>query len=253
MCAPVLFLYIGLIVMLINVLSLTAQEATRSSIPDEAQVTVTANRPTLLILENDKAGTVITITAEAVDNTQIDPVLWITDSHSRLLAYNHNTLTDDGLVNVSARIGNLILPTTGLYSIYVDSFNGVQTGDVTVTIRASDLFDMHVEARDETELVTFSLREASVFSYVVTASSGDILTITAFDSNGQLDPYLRVGDSNGNIIITNDDHNSRDLTLNTFDARIAEWHVPADDSYVIEVLDFLGRAGTMTLEIRKQQ
>ena len=239
--------------LLANVLSLAAQEETRYSIPDEAQVTVSVDSPTLLILNNETPGAVVTITAEAVDNTQIDPVLWITDSASRLLAYNHNTLTDDGLVDVSARIVNLILPTVGLYSIYVDSFNGVQTGDITVTIRESNLFDVHIEARDKMEIITFSLPEDSVFSYAVTVSSGDILTITAFDGNGQLDPYLRIVDSSGNIVASNDDHNSHDLTLNTFAARIAEWHIPADDTYVIEVLDFLGRAGAMALEIREQR
>jgi hypothetical protein len=242
-----------IILPLINVLSLAAQEAIPYSINDEVHVTVTAASPTLLLLENDKAGAVITITAEAVDNAQIDPVLWIVDSDSRLLAYNHNTLTNEGLVDVSARIDNLVLPSTGLYTIYVDSFNGVQTGDIIVTIRASDLFDIQVEERDEIELITFSLPEDSVFSYAVAASSGDVLTITAFDRNNQLDPYLRIIDSGGNIILTNDDHNSRDLTLNIFDVRIAEWQIPVNDTYMIEVLDFLGRAGAMILEIRKQR
>jgi hypothetical protein len=244
---------LGLIILLLSVLSITAQEEIRYSLNDEVLVTVTPESATLLIVETDTTGAVITITARAVDNTQLDPVLWITDSDSRLLAYNHNTLTDEGLVDVSARIDNLILPTTGLYSIYVDSFNGVQTGEVTVTIRETNLFDMQVEELDAMELVTFSLREDSVFSYTVTATSGDILTVTAFDGNGQLDPYLRIVDSSGNIIMANDDHHTPDLTLNTFDARIAEWQVPADDTYAIEVLDFLGRAGVMTLEIREQR
>src|SRR5687767_13374138 len=109
------------ILFLLLTLPLSAQEgdARPLTLNDEAVVTITANNPAPLILDNATAGAVITITARAVDNTQVDPVLWLVDSESRLLAYNHNTLTADGLIEVAAAIPNLVLPTVGLYTIYV--------------------------------------------------------------------------------------------------------------------------------------
>jgi hypothetical protein len=155
------------------------------------------------------------------------------------------------LIDVSAEIANVVLPTTGLYSIYVDSFNGVQAGAVEVTIRESDRFNMVVETGDAGEVISFTLPEDTVFTYPFTVEGGDNYTITAYDGTGQLDPYLRIVDSRGNVITTNDDHNSPDLTLNIFDARITAWQVPSDDTYTLEVMDFLGQSGQMTLEIRK--
>jgi hypothetical protein len=246
--------HLCLLLLLIMTLPLQAQEEERQYIVnDDAIVTMTADNPASLVLTNEIAGAVITVTANAVDRTQVDPVLWIVDGEGRLLAYNHNILTDEGVIDVSARINNLILPTVGLYTIYVDSFNGVSTGDVEVTIREKDRFNIVVEETGSLHVMRLTLPEDSIFTYPITVQAGDKLTITARDGNRQLDPYLRIVDSNGNPIVSNDDHNSDDFSLNIFDARIADWEVLADDTYVLEVSDFLGREGNVLLEIRKHR
>jgi hypothetical protein len=244
-----------LILLLLFIFPLQAQEndARPLTLNDEAVVTVAADAPVTLTLDNDTAGAVITITARAVDSTQVDPVLWLVDREARLLAYNHNTLTDEGLIDVAAAIPNLVLPTAGLYTIYVDSFNGVSTGEVEVTIRETDRFNVVVEETGSLHVMRLTLPEDSIFVYPITVQEGDSITITVRDGNRQLDPYIRIADSNGNPIVSNDDHASDDLSLNIFDARIADWQVPTDDTYMLEVSDFLGRAGNVLLEIRKHR
>jgi hypothetical protein len=244
-----------LILLLLLTLPLSAQEddVRPLTLNDEAIVTVAADAPVTLTLDNDTAGAVITITARAVDSTQVDPVLWLVDSEARLLAYNHNTLKADGLIDVAAAIPNLVLPTAGLYTIYVDSFNGVSTGEVEVTIRETDRFNIVVEETGSLHVMRLTLPEDSIFVYPITVQQGDSITITVRDSNRQLDPYIRIVDSNSNPVMSNDDHASADLSLNIFDARIADWQVPVADTYMLEVRDFLGRAGNMLLEIRKHR
>jgi hypothetical protein len=242
-----------LILLLSLALPLYAQEddARHYTVNDEAIVTITADAPATLTLDNATAGAVITITARAVDSTQVDPVLWLVDSEAHLLAYNHNTLADDGLIDVAAAIPNLVLPTTGLYTVYVDSFNGVSTGEVEVTIRETDRFKVVVEETGSLHVMRLALPEDSIFVYPITVQQGDNITITVRDGNRQLDPYIRIVDSNGVPVVSNDDHNSHDFRLNIFDARIADWEVPVADTYLLEVSDFLGRAGNVLVEIRK--
>jgi hypothetical protein len=244
-----------LILLLLLTLPLSAQEdnARPLTLNDEAVVTVVVDAPAILTLDNATAGAVITITARAVDGTQVDPVLWLVDSEARLLAYNHNTLAADGLIDVAAAITNLVLPTAGLYTIYVDSFNGVSTGEVEVTIRETDRFNIIVDETGSLHVMRLSLPEDSIFVYPITVQQGDIMTITVRDGNRQLDPYIRIVNSNGVPVMSNDDHTSADLSLNIFDARITDWQVPADDTYMLEVSDFLGRAGNVLLEIRKHR
>lgn len=244
-----------LMLLLIMTLPIQAQEGDEQhlTVDDEAIVTITADNPATMILANEIAGTVITIGANAIDDTQVDPVLWIVDSEGRLLAYNHNTFTDEGSIDVSARIDNLILPTAGLYTIYVDGFNGVSTGEVEVTIHQTDRFNIVVEETGSLYVMRLTLPEDSIFTFPITAQEGDRLTITARDGSRHLDLYIRIVDSSGNVVISNDDHASNDLALNIFDARIADWFVPADDTYMLEVSDFLGREGNLLLEIRKHR
>jgi hypothetical protein len=244
-----------LILLLLLAFPIHAQEGDTPPLTrnDEAVVTVTADAPATLTLDNDTVGAVITIMARAVDNTEVDPVLWLVDSEARLLAYNHNTLTNDGLIDVTAVITNLVLPTAGLYTIYVDSFNGVSTGEVEVTIRETDRFNVVVEETGSLHVMRLTLPEDSIFVYPITVQEGDNISITVRDGNRQLDPYIRIVDSNGNPIMNNDDHASDDLSLNIFDARITDWQVRADDTYILEVRDFLGRAGDVLLEIRKHR
>ena len=244
-----------LILLLLLTFPLQAQEDDERhyTVNDEAIVTISADNPAILVLANETAGTVITITAQAVDSTWVDPVLWIVDSESRLLAYNDDTLTDEGVIDVSARIENLILPAEGLYTIYIDSFNGVSSGDVEVIIRETDRFNIVVEETGSLHVMRLTLPEDSIFAYPITVQQGDNLTITVRDGNRQLDPYLRIIDSSGNLVISNDDHASDDLTLNIFDARIEGWVVPMDGTFTLEVSDFLGREGNVLLEIRKHR
>jgi hypothetical protein len=218
-------------------------ETRHYTVNDELLVTINAASPTRLILANDVAGQVVTITAQAVDSSQLDPVLWVLDSQGCLLAYNNNS--------GAAQIVNLLLATPGLYHLYVDSFNGVSTGDVAVSIQEADRFNIVIEETGSLHVMRFTLAEDTIFAYPITVQAGDRLTITVRAGNRQLDPVIRIVDSSGKTISSNDDHHSSDLRLNLFDARLANWDVPADDTYILEIWDYLGRLGNIWVEIRK--
>ena len=213
------------------------------------QVQVTADKPGVLIYENSTSGSVFTIETRALSEA-FDSVVWVVDVDNHLLAYNDNALVS-GEIETNAYLANLTLIEAGRYTIYVDSFNGVSEGEVEVVLREHDIFAVVVEETDNATIITASLPEDSVFAYPLVLEAPEILTITARDISGTLDPYLRIVDSSGNILISNDDHHSTDLTLNLFDAQIAEWEAPENATYTIEVLDFLGRAGEIEVQIER--
>jgi hypothetical protein len=221
------------------------------SINDERAVLVTADESAKLVLANDEAGQIVTITARAVDTEQIDPAIWIIDDEAQLLAYNDNSFTAEGAFDPTARISNLELTKSGFYTIYVDSFNGVSEGEVEIVIRQGDPFNTRVNENNARLVIQATLPEDTVFIYSLQVDQDAVFTLTAKDISGTLDPYLRIVDSSGNVIETSDDHTTLDLSLNLFDARIENWLAPADATYTIEVLDFLGWTGDIELKIEQ--
>src|SRR5690606_21953965 len=101
---------------------------------------------------------------------------------------------------------------------------------------------------DGTITIDVRLPEDAIYHYALELSENDIITISVRDTSGTLDPYLSILENNS-LVISNDDHQSPDLTLNRLDSRISEWHVLSDNTYIIEVRDFLGNAGEFELVI----
>lgn len=206
-------------------------------------VNVTEDYPFDIIFSAE-AGQRVRILVEGIE--EFDPVVMVMSPDSNQLAYNDNISPIEGETQAGF---SLKFPASGRYLIRVDTFNGVSEGQANLYI-FDDTHYYQIEEEDNLTRWIAPLAEDSVFSIEQTFSAETPITITAKDSSGDFDPYLRVRDSEGNIIISNDDHNSLDFSLNIFDARIAEWQVPADDTYTIEVFDFLGRAGEVILEIK---
>ena len=231
---------LGILVMSFRVLA-----QADNSIGETFVLSITAdNRASIDYLVENKAE-YVTIQAHSIENEAelFDPVMWIVDSQNLLIAYNDNFNVDN-----FARIENLLLP-PDRYTIWIDSFNGVSEGEVEVQIEPVDPFNEISSVNDDgTITIDVRLPEDAIYRYALELSENDIVTISVRDTSGTLDPYLSILENNSPLL-SNDDHQSSDLTLNRLDSRISEWHVLSDNTYIIEVRDFLGNAGEFELVI----
>lgn len=187
----------------------------------------------------------ITIQVDSASD-EFDPVVWIVDSENRLRAYNNNSADSN-----ASRIENLFLSPDS-YTIFVDSFNGVSEGNVELRLDSTTPFEDDLTNLDNITMLTVNLPEDLVYRYALEISEDETLTITARDLSRTLDPYLVLRDSQNTILASNDDHQSDDFNLNSFDARLSAVQMPSDGIIFIEVHDFIGNAGQFELIIETQ-
>lgn len=195
-------------------------------------VTLSAERPAIITFAGDAAARVtITTSAEAT----LDTTLTLFAPDNTKSAFADDWLAADGSVQRNAQLLDVLLPQTGTYRLQVDSFNGVSVGNVSVEITFANLvFTL------EDSLVVSLVKDSA--AHVVLDSAG-IVTISARDVSGGLDPLLIVRDADGAIVALADDAPA-DAALNTLDAQMTlAWQV----GYLLEVRDFLGRAGAVEL------
>ncbi len=253
--------------LLLSSAGVIAQETAPVLQPDTPQrVTVQPEQAAALTytLQADDAPQSVTLVARAVESAgdsdapPFDPVLLLQSADGEQLAYNDDThaFLEDGTVTVSrdASLEAFMVSAPGTYTLLIDSFNGVSSGEVEVLLTLADPFRISVEDiatdTDSTHTrVEGFLPEGRVYQHTVVLSAGDVLTVTAQDRSGTLDLLLRVSDSSGNQLAENDDHSSYNLALNVLDARIEAVTVPDDGVYTLHLLDFTGEAGTFSLDI----
>jgi hypothetical protein len=188
-----------------------------------------------------RPGVPIQITATAVDAGENTPdlVLWLV-LDGRVVAYNDN----QGESSNPSII--LMSPEDAVYSIYIDSFNGVSTGTAEVLVTLLDPFNLQtLEESDDLTQLSLHLPESQIFRHVFLAS-GDV-SISAKDLSGNLDLYIRLY-VDEQVIAVNDDHNSEDSTLGQFDSWLSL--SLETEFYMLEVRDFLGNAGQIEITIR---
>lgn len=226
-------------------------------VPDEARViALRAEAATDLVYEA-QGGESIKVDVRSADPQTLDPVLTVLDPGGRVIAYVDDTyvVEADGTrrVQVDVALGPLTLREAGPYTLRVDSFNGVSEGEVTVLLRLVDPFETSVEEETPDLLhIRARLPRSEVFRYRYEVGEGERLTITVRDLSFTLDPYLRVLDEDGAELAVNDDHGEFDLTLDVLDARLRDVALPAGP-VIIEVIDFLARAGRFELIIERSE
>lgn len=192
-------------------------------------------------------GEVITLsTMTAITDTAPDTTLEILYPDRHRLEYVDDVVFPDGTVKSDAVIDKIELPVEGVYRIRVDSFNGVSEGEVEVLLTHSTE-SYNVITTDTLTIVSGEIENALTYSLDVEPNTP--LTIVARDISGTLDPVLSIYDAAGTLLAFNDDHQSGDLSLDVFDAQVAELVIEDRTTLEIIVKDFLGRTGTVELII----
>lgn len=199
-------------------------------------------------------------TIEGLDGTYtLDTVIEILSPDGERLAYNDDHHADAAtLAATDSAIERLILMEAGTYLIRVNSFNGVTAGEVEVSHALVSPVDYAITTENETSLIlNVALNPAQPFSYRFTVEAGTQYTIVARDLKGRLDPIITLRDTTPDetVIATNDDYAYRfgdAFILNVFDARIIDAEIPMDGDYTLEVREFLGRGGQITVQMVKR-
>lgn len=187
------------------------------------------------------AQEVITISLRSVsdfDHPLNNPVLEIWDIDGKRIAYN------DDFGDKNARLADIRLPADGAYTIRADTYGGIYAGDFEILLVQSDPFRRAIDG----DTITFHLPAQHVFTHTLKLQAGTLLSITARDVSGGLDPLLWLSDATGLVIASNDDHASADLTLNILDAHL-QVRIAQTGDYVVHIRDFLGRTGQMAVMI----
>ncbi len=211
------------------------------NLDESLDISISAELPRQVLFTLDDTQ-YIRLTASSIDET-IDPVLWIMDANDRLVAYNDNT--DQ---STEAQFDELLLQ-AGDYTIFLDSFNGVSEGTVALMLERIDPNQITITENEQSIVITGHLLEDTHYVHLFEVFAGQILSITAQDQSGNLDPYLLISDDNQQELASNDDHASHNFELNTFDAQIRSYQVLEDGIIHIEIRDFLGRAGAFEIHI----
>jgi hypothetical protein len=192
------------------------------------------------------AGQAVTIDfMQADDDVPLNnPVLGLI-ADGRLLAFNNDAHPN----TKDAQIRSYVLPVTGEYWIYADTYGGIYAGDLTLTLTFVDSIISHSSQNQSSTMVNVLMPARQVYRYQMDFQAGDTVTLTAQSRTTGQDLVLWLYDEAGNLLAYNDDHGIIDDTLNDLDAQIRDFVIPSDGTFEIVVSDLLDTAGEFMLMI----
>lgn len=211
--------------------------------------TITSQQPLVLAGFRGTGGQTIDLVMER-DSGDLDPFLLVQDASGREVARGDDVTTAD----TTAAIRGLTLPEDGDYLIVASRYGqrfGASIGDFTLTIAlhspGSETSGTIAEPIVYDELRTGTITNAR-FEYVYTfeGQAGDLISMQASKSGGNLDTALILADHFGNILFRNDD----DVTNTSTDAVMRQALLPADGYYSVVVTRFQGQSGITAGDFR---
>lgn len=248
-----------------NALLLTATVPTTPEVNTVASAqSITANTPMAVQLTGQGAvdftytatgAETINVTARSVVANTVDTTVEVLDSSGVRLAYNDDrspAINDSSLGAFDSAIQDLALPGAGTYTIRVGSFNNTGFGEVELLVQSSAAEATSSDtppAGTTSEVIPGAITPGGVFAYSFAASEGETITIAVLDASGTLDPRLLLMDSGFDGLTENDDHASDDPALDSLDAKIEDFVVPASGAYNLLVSDFDNAGGAFELLI----
>lgn len=213
-----------------------AQGGTTIGLGDTVTGSLTDAAPSATYTLQAEAGQVVTVTLTSED---FDSYLSILDSTGTAIAEN------DDSIGTNSGIQAFVLPAGTSYQILVESYSqhnnsGAETGAYTLSVVEQQI--AHIEY---TQSVSDSLTDTVMSQdYVFTGQEGDAVVINL--NSDDFDSYLRLLDSSGNEIASNDDSG------NSLNSQIGPYVLPATGSYTIRASSLGGSsAGAYTLTLGK--
>jgi hypothetical protein len=249
-------------IIILVVLSLSiayAQDDTpkRMFASEPLKVYLTGEEPVDLIYEA-AGGQTISVFATSLDSNEedLDSKLEIFNEDGDRLAENDDRETLD----LNPAVEDLELPSAGLYTIRLSTFQRSAAGGVEVELITSepDIPTINLGGDDECEDVSLVYGDTLTGDVVddrpteltFCGTEGDVVTITAIATNPEStdqDLYLSLLDSDGNELITDDDSAARF----EFDPQIQSFELPYTGIYTVQVSSIDSLSGEFTLMVEE--
>lgn len=235
--------------------------------PDESR-TVTLTPGAAVLLPYESPGDEwLRLTLHSIvppgDDRLNNPVLAVRHPDGHHLAYNNDhpdmAPSDDAdgegtaFYPTDAGIPALYLADPGTYLVRVESYGRLYDGAFLLTAARIDPYQEQTETDGPLTTITGLLPPAMPYETTLSLDEGERLTLTLQDLGRRLDPTLRLIGPDGDTLAFNDDHNSADFSLDSFDSRISGFVAPAAGDYAVIVADFSGTGGRFRLEIQRER
>ncbi len=213
------------------------------------QGTITTQQPMVFYTYQGVAGQAVDISMTR-DSGDLDAFMVVLDAAGRELARNDDT----SVASTNAIIRGLTLPEDGDYLIVASRYGqrfGLSVGDFTLRVSLHNATEpasgTFAETTEYGELRAGTINNAQ-FEHIYTfqAQAGDLLSMTAAATAGNLDTALTVSDNLGNVLARNDD----DIGNASTDAALRQMLIPADGMYSVIVSRFQGPRGTTAGDFR---
>ncbi|MCU0481079.1 MAG: PPC domain-containing protein [Anaerolineae bacterium] len=171
----------------------------------------------------------------------LDPIISVMNSDGSLVAYQ-----DDANGGEDNHLRALAIPNTGQYTLIISRFGydlGTTAGNYELLIeRIGNGSGFGCALRyGDTVFQVIDNQQPEVF-YSFRARLGDLINVTMRRRSGNLDPYIRLIDSNNQILTENDDVPGTDTAVASLEA----FFIPADGTYYIQATRYGFIAGQST-------
>ncbi len=186
-----------------------------------------------------RQGDVVDITLSRTEGS-LDPLLILTDDQNNLI-----TRDDDSAPGYDAAILSQQLPHDGTYFVIVTRFGqerGLTTGGYALTLShvgattSGSGTELQYGDSVVSELNTGQFQQV----YVFRANRGDIIQVTMQRISGNVDPLLILADSQGSVLMVNDEDADSPGTL---DAAIRDFRITKTGNYMLIATRFGREAG----------
>jgi hypothetical protein len=191
---------------------------------------------------NGVAGQTVTISAvDASETGVLDVSLRLIAPNDSEEATNDDHTGIDLTTPVDAQLSNHTLAASGNYVVRVELVNGSGTYRLGVVQELPFILNTDSATHIQGSLEGSLPKQVWTFE----GKAGQVFTITMQTTDGELDPVLRLLNSQGDVIAENDDAADSALGKN---AQLVMVNIPSDGTYTLEAVRFSG-AGDYTIII----
>jgi len=178
-----------------------------------------------------EAGDVYTITAEALSSS-LDPRISLYFNNDYITDNDDYGSNDPSLRTTDARLYNLLITEGGEYEIDVSGYQD-SSGDFRLTIERVATGAPTGAPDERIELAT--VNPGQTFSLEFDAEAGDFVTISARGLSFNADAYIALLDSDGTVLIDNDDQGGSTAYLSYYDAQINNFIIETSGTFTVEL------------------